>query len=108
MTTNNERELLERVLALETKVKKLELDLELISGQHNIPRPSFPNPYIPEPDKIPQWPNNPIEWPYRAGSQCPECGIKLEGVVGYVCNRPNCPTGLGPIMCDEINPHASY
>ena len=30
---------------------------------------------------------------------CPACGLKLEGVMGYVCNNPRCPTGLGPVMC---------
>jgi len=23
---------------------------------------------------------------------CPKCGIKISGVMGYVCNSPNCPT----------------
>lgn len=26
---------------------------------------------------------------------CPKCGLKLEGVMGYVCSHPRCPTGLG-------------
>lgn len=23
---------------------------------------------------------------------CPKCGMKISGVMGYVCNSPNCPT----------------
>ena len=30
---------------------------------------------------------------------CPKCGLKFEGTMGYVCNRIDCPTGLGPAIC---------
>lgn len=30
---------------------------------------------------------------------CGQCGIKLEGVMGYACSKMGCPTGLGPISC---------
>lgn len=30
---------------------------------------------------------------------CTECGLRLEGVMGYCCPNPRCPTGLGPTMC---------
>lgn len=33
---------------------------------------------------------------YKIG-KCPDCGINLEGVMGYSCSRLGCPTGLGPI-----------
>ena len=38
-------------------------------------------------------PNTPI------GNNCPKCGLKMDGVMGYVCPAPDCPTGLGPVMC---------
>lgn len=28
---------------------------------------------------------------------CGECGIELHRVMGYVCQKTNCPTGLGSI-----------
>jgi hypothetical protein len=28
-------------------------------------------------------------------NKCIQCGLELEGAVGYVCNQINCPTGLG-------------
>ena len=30
-----------------------------------------------------------------AANTCSKCGIKLEGVMGYCCPHPKCPTGLG-------------
>ena len=29
---------------------------------------------------------------------CGECGIELHRVMGYVCPKMNCPTGLGPTL----------
>lgn len=55
-------------------------------------------------------PNTPDHWPWpmlplpdepaKTGIEfCPRCGIEMKGVMGYVCNRIDCPTGLGPVMC---------
>ena len=33
------------------------------------------------------------------GPVCSVCGMQLGGVIGYVCNNPQCPTGLGSITC---------
>lgn len=30
---------------------------------------------------------------------CSKCGLKLEGVMGYVCPHAECPTGLGGTRC---------
>lgn len=44
--------------------------------------------------------DNPIKTePFEGWNQCPKCGIKLEGVMGYCCANIDCPTGLGPIVC---------
>jgi hypothetical protein len=45
-------------------------------------------------------PTPPFTWPYPATQSipnaCAKCGLKMEGVMGYVCpNGGNCPTGLG-------------
>lgn len=45
-------------------------------------------------------PTPPITWPYPATQSipnaCSKCGLKMEGVMGYVCpNGGDCPTGLG-------------
>lgn len=34
--------------------------------------------------------------PWNPTSQCSGCGLKLDGAIGYVCNNPKCPCGLGP------------
>lgn len=31
--------------------------------------------------------------------ECPKCGIKLDGVMGYVCVNSRCPVGLGSVQC---------
>lgn len=30
---------------------------------------------------------------------CPQCGVQLDGCMGYVCGNPSCPTGLGGAQC---------
>ena len=49
-------------------------------------------PYTPPPN-LPPFNPRPIV------KNCPTCGIKLEGVMGYCCPRGDCPTGMGPVMC---------
>lgn len=39
---------------------------------------------------VPQW---------AVPTACSKCGLKIEGTMGYVCNRNDCPTGLGPAIC---------
>lgn len=35
----------------------------------------------------------PLTFPqYDTREMCPKCGVKISGVMGYVCNSPNCPT----------------
>ena len=38
-----------------------------------------------QPPSVPEWPRN-------ANDTCPKCGMKVGGVMGYVCVSPNCPT----------------
>lgn len=51
-----------------------------------------------------QVPTPPIQWPYpttqSVPNACSKCGLKMEGVMGYVCpNGVNCPVGLGGSYC---------
>ena len=46
----------------------------------------------------PYTPSQPIN-PISKVTHCSTCGIKFEGVMGYVCNRGDCPSGMGPVMC---------
>jgi hypothetical protein len=36
---------------------------------------------------------------FKMPSGCVKCGIKFDGVMGYVCSLPGCPTGLGGPQC---------
>ena len=38
--------------------------------------------------------NQPKYEPVTIGTGCAVCGIKVEGVIGHICNRPQCPVGL--------------
>jgi len=52
--------------------------------------PYYPYPFVPFP-YIPFVPD-PYPWtPVPRENRCPRCGIKWEGVMGYVCGDPNCP-----------------
>jgi hypothetical protein len=50
--------------------KKIKDDL------HNLPKP------LPRLD----------DYIFGAKEKCTKCGIKISGVMGYVCSSPNCPT----------------
>jgi hypothetical protein len=59
-------------------------------------------------DKIEQRQNYPFQ-PYTPSTpiqplnipplNCSKCGIRLDQVMGYVCNNHPCPTGLGGVWC---------
>jgi len=38
--------------------------------------------------------NQPKYEPVTIGNSCASCGVKVEGVIGHVCKRPECPVGL--------------
>ena len=52
--------------------------------------PDYSSPYAPAPL------TNPVDY-----KSCSKCGIKLDGVMGYVCTTPQCPTGLGGAWCSD-------
>ncbi len=56
------------------------LGVPLIESFPSIPRPGSP-PYDP------------------VVSVCGKCGLELRQVMGYVCSKPGCPTGLGGATC---------
>lgn len=62
----------------------------------------------PTPPATPDWgkpygpftyPNQPNYEPVTLGASCVKCGLKLEGVMSYVCSQEKCPTGLGGSWC---------
>jgi len=73
------------------RIEELLEELVAVQRKHNNylehPRDDFyPAPTYPAPPML----NSPT---------CPKCGIELKGSMSYSCNRHDCPTGLGPIMC---------
>ena len=52
---------------------------------------TLPPPYIPP--IPPPGPN----WILEVKEYCPKCGIKISGVMGYVCRAIDCPTGMGGV-----------
>lgn len=61
---------------------------------------TLPPPYVP-PGTV---------WGQR--DTCPKCGIKISGVMGYVCSSPNCPTfpqvTCGIPMTGAVGSEVSY
>lgn len=51
----------------------------------------------------PKYPTFPVTSPYPSPPYtkgCPKCGIGADGgSLGYVCNDPSCPCGLGGVRC---------
>jgi hypothetical protein len=39
----------------------------------------------------------------KANESCPKCGVKIGGVMGYVCSSPNCPT-FPQVTCEVGRP----
>lgn len=74
------------------KLERLLFDVELLKNRIDAIEHSqrVTQPYGPT------IPYQPFQWPT---DQCTRCGLKLDKVMGYVCPVPNCPTGLGPVMC---------
>ena len=68
----------------------LEILEELRAVRKIIERDAEPIPFIPQ---------TPPYIPRALANKCVTCGITLDGVMGYACQRPDCPTGLGPVTC---------
>ena len=62
-------------------------------SESNPSAPYSPMPVIPMNPPFSPVPHT--EWP----KTCSKCGLKLESVMGYVCNNHPCPTGLGGAWC---------
>ncbi len=56
-------------------------------------------PYIGAP--MPVTPMNPPTW--NTPNNCPKCGLKIDGPMGYVCTNYPCAVGLGGAWCNNIN-----
>ena len=57
----------------------------------------YPWPYNNEDVKVPYDPNKIPKW--EAKNRCEKCGLKIEGIMGYVCTNNPCPCGLGGAWC---------
>lgn len=45
---------------------------------------------------IPTFPDVPLP---DVEMQCPDCSVSFKGIMGYVCQKPGCPMGCGPVTC---------
>lgn len=72
------------------------IDMNDITPQKQVAEPwVLPMPYKRDPTP---WPD-PYTPKWSEPKSCSKCGIKLDGVMGYSCPQPNCPTGLGSAWC---------
>lgn len=51
------------------------------------------HPYIPVIPPLPNYPGR------DTVAICGECGLELKPIMMYCCPKPNCPCGLGGVMC---------
>lgn len=50
----------------------------------------------------------PLTFPqYDTRETCPKCGMKISGVMGYVCNSQNCPTFM-QVTCNTVGTKGPY
>ena len=64
--------------------------------------PGVRSPEFPQSEKFVPSPNIPTPWTNPVDyKSCSKCGLKLDGVMGYVCTQPHCPTGLGGAWCGD-------
>lgn len=78
-------------------VQSMEMNRKLMEKLGDRPVTSLPYP-APQPVTVP-FPYDPST-PYGPiAKNCAKCGLKMEGVMGYVCTQPQCPTGLGGAWC---------
>ena len=58
-------------------------DKSFADGYAEALKKTIPPPYVP-----------PYNTSLYVKETCPKCGMKISGVMGYVCSSPNCPTFL--------------
>ena len=97
--------LIEIVRELEQELQELRIENGILSKRNSIleaelkEKPKTVTVSMPEP-QVEGWTyyiDQPKYEPVTMGSNCAKCGIKLDGVMGYVCPNYGCPTGLaGP------------
>jgi len=81
----------EEIAVLKHRIAELERVVAILARERDMRQP-YASPGVP----TPMWP----VYPAPTANTCARCGLKLEGVMGYVCpNGGNCPTGLGGAVC---------
>lgn len=79
---SEQQQILDRLEAIEKSLDAIRKRVDNIDIVRQLPAP------------LPPTPNT-----WFDPKTCPKCGLKLEGVMGYCCPQPYCPTGMGPVMC---------
>ena len=64
------------------------------------PMPTTPYPWKIDDVKVPYDPNKIPKWETK--NRCEKCGLKIEGVMGYVCTNYPCPCGLGGVYSNGM------
>jgi hypothetical protein len=89
-----EQQLFDKLERLLIEVDSLKRRIESLEQNQRVTQPYQPFGIpLPNPNTY-QWPTN----------HCTKCGLQLDKVMSYCCPQPNCPTGLGPVMCTTDTP----
>ncbi|WP_143328290.1 hypothetical protein [Caballeronia pedi] len=88
--------------AVQEQIEDLQRRVEALERERDMRRSIGPIEASPARGPLPggNWPFIPPNAIPNLGEQhCPKCGITLAPVMGYVCGRGDCPTGLGGMIC---------
>lgn len=91
-----EQQLFDKLERLLIEVDNLKKRIDVLERAQRVTQP-----YQPFGIPLPHPNTQPYQWPVDI---CARCGIKLDKVMSYCCPHPNCPTGLGPVMCTTDTP----
>mgnify|MGYP001765328747 CR=1 FL=1 len=75
----------QKIAFLEQKLKELENDRDIPKNRGwDVIEPVLPTFPVPQ---------------FGFKKECPKCGLKLTGPIGYYCTNNPCPCGLGGVYC---------
>lgn len=77
----------QKVAFLEQKLKELQENRDIPRNPFDIPKVGSPGDCMPYPPR------------FEIKKECPKCGLKLDGPIGYYCPNNPCPCGLGGVYC---------
>jgi len=81
---------------LQEQINKLEARIEKLENPVKTYKYLMPKPYSPYENVYPEYSS-----PYQTPDRCTVCNMEFSRVMGYVCGRSDCPTGITCHISDK-------